>query len=517
MTYSLPDKPSIAVLPFTNMSDDPKQEYFADGMTEDLITDLSQMSGLFVIARNSTFVYKGKAVKIRQVAEELGVRYVLEGSVRKAGDQVRINTQLIDATTGHHLWAKRYDGKMGDIFALQDKITQKIVSALTVKLTEREQSQIAKKETDNIEAYDVFLKGWAHYLRFTPSDFTEAISYFKKAIDLDPNYARAYAGLARTYEEITALRWHERMGIVYIEACLRARQYLRMAMKSPTSIAYEVAAVMDLKRHQYNEAIEKAERALTLDPNDPSCYAAMGRVLIYSGKPKEALAFLERGKRLDPQNPGLYLYLLGWAYFFMEQYEQAVTLIERAIKHNPEAEDWELTLAAAYGHLGRTQEASPIIEALENYVRYDYRTLLSRQDMPFRNQEDTDRFYNGLYLAGLSKKYTFYKIYDENKLTQAEMKSIFFGRKFIEQYPRTGTHMPMLIDNQKEGAAYYRKGTYSESGKCWIDGDLFCYKWDKLLKGRQYCATVFRNPKDDPREKFIKVYDFGIRTCTPID
>ncbi len=199
MAYPLPDKPSIAVLPFTNMSEDSKQEYFSDGITEDLITDFSQISALFVIARNSTFAYKGKPVKIRQVAEELGVRYVLEGSVRKADNQVRINAQLIDATTGHHLWAERYDGNLGDVFALQDKITQKIVAALAVKLTAGEQEQVASKETTNIAAYDAFLRVWGHYLRFTPEDFAKAISYFKQAIEVDPNYGRAYAAVALTY------------------------------------------------------------------------------------------------------------------------------------------------------------------------------------------------------------------------------------------------------------------------------------------------------------------------------
>jgi TolB-like protein/class 3 adenylate cyclase len=195
MAFPLPDKPSIAVLPFDNISGDPEQEYFSDGMTDDLITDLSKISGLFVIGRNSTFAYKGKPVKIRQVAEELGVRYILEGSVRRDENMVRINAQLIDATTGGHLWAERYDEQMNNIFSLQDKITQKIVEALAVKLTIDEKEAIPKKETDNLEAYLTFRKGWQHYRRFTPEEFSEAIPLFEKAIELDPNYWRAYAAL----------------------------------------------------------------------------------------------------------------------------------------------------------------------------------------------------------------------------------------------------------------------------------------------------------------------------------
>ena len=202
MAFPLPDKPSIAVLPFVNMSEDPKQEYFSDGMTEDIITDLSKISGLLVIARNSTFSYKGKSVKVKQVAEELGVRYVLEGSVRRAGDEIRINAQLIDAMTGVHLWAERYDGTMSKIFALQDKITQKIVSALEVKLTGGEKEQVGQKETANIAAYNALLEGWNQFYRYTPDASAKAAAFFKKAIELDPDYGRAYAALAQVYPSV---------------------------------------------------------------------------------------------------------------------------------------------------------------------------------------------------------------------------------------------------------------------------------------------------------------------------
>ena len=212
MAFPLPDKPSIAVLPFANMSDDPSQEYFADGMTEDLITDLSKVSGLFVIARNSTFAYKGKPHDVRRVAEELGIRYVLEGSVRRAGDQVRINAQLIDATTGGHLWAERYDGSLSDVFGLQDRITRKIVTVLAVQLTSGEQAVAARKETENTEAYDTFLKGWAQYLRQRPKSFRQAIALFEKAAELDPEYSRVYAALAATYWQAWKRYWYNALG-----------------------------------------------------------------------------------------------------------------------------------------------------------------------------------------------------------------------------------------------------------------------------------------------------------------
>ena len=205
MAHPLPDKPSIAVLPFTNMSDDPAQEYFADGMTEDLITDLSKVSGLFVIARNSVFTYKGKAVKVGQVAEELGVRYVLEGSVRRAGDQVRINAQLIDATTGGHLWAERYDGSLADIFGLQDKVTEKIVAALALNLTDSEQAQLRRKPTDNLEAYDFYLRAKQGAYSYDGDGLADALSLYEKALALDPKFADAYAGYARVAVDVWRL------------------------------------------------------------------------------------------------------------------------------------------------------------------------------------------------------------------------------------------------------------------------------------------------------------------------
>ena len=275
MAFPLPDKPFSAVLPFVNMSKNPDQEYFSDGMTEDLITDLSKISSLLVIARNSTFTYKGKPVKVKQVAEELGVRYVLEGSVRRAGDEIRINAQLIDAMTGLHLWAERYDGTIGKIFALQDQITQKIVSALAVKLTGSEKELVVQKGTNNAEAYDAFLRGWVHYLRLTPDDFAKAVASLKKAIELDPNYGRAYAALSVVYYDATMNKaLLDGLGVSWHEARVRSIQYLQKAPKD--SITHYVKSRMYVLRRQHQEAISEMERGLALDPNDPAGHSHMG-------------------------------------------------------------------------------------------------------------------------------------------------------------------------------------------------------------------------------------------------
>ncbi len=252
MVPPLAGKPSIAVLPFNNLSDDPKQEYFADGMTDELITDLSKISGLLVISRNSSFTYKGKTVNVQQVANELNVKYVLEGSIQRADDRVRIRAQLIDGATDHHLWAESYDAVMENIFDLQDEISQKIAEVLAVKLTVREQNRFANKETTNIEAYDAFVKGWEHLHRETPDDLVQAISSFKQAIELDPMYSRAQAGLAWTYLLSSSLRfeWQEFVN-KHDQSRLMARKHLELAMRNPTSTAHLVASKMALHRRRY--------------------------------------------------------------------------------------------------------------------------------------------------------------------------------------------------------------------------------------------------------------------------
>ena len=403
MVLELPDKPSIAVLPFDNMGGDQQQEYFSDGMTDDLITDLSKVSGLFVIARNSVFTYKGKPVKVQQVAQELGVRYVLEGSVRRAGDQVRINAQLIDATTGHHLWAERYDGYLGDVFALQDRITGEIVAALSVKLTSYEKEQVARKYTDNISAYDAFLQGRAHYVRRTPDHYAEAVSCFKKAVELDPNYGQAYAALSLTYWESSHNLWTYRLGVSYVEARNRAEEYLKMAMDNPSPLAHQAASKMLIDWQKHEMAIAQAQRALALDPNDASSYLAIAYALIYAGRPKEAFGFVERAMRLDPHYPAYYLFVFGLAHFVLDQYEEAATLFERALKLNPENYVPLIPLSAARARLGREQEAAATIEKLQKVLPVIVTISLVKNLTlcSYKDPADRNRLLAGLRMAGM--------------------------------------------------------------------------------------------------------------------
>jgi adenylate cyclase len=519
MVFPLPDKPSIAVLPFVNMSEDAKQEYFSDGMTEDLITDLSKLSGLLVIARNSTFTYKGKPVKIKQVAEELGVRYVLEGSVRRAGDEVRINAQLIDAMTGHHLWAERYDGKIDRIFALQDQITKKIVSALAVKLVGNEQELLVQKGTDNVTAHDEFLKGWGHYLRLTPADFVKAAASFKKAIELDPNYGRAYAALALVCWTGTAdLALLQGLAISWQEARLRSREYLQKAMKQPTSIAYNVSSQMYLYRRQHKEAISELERALSLDPNDPSCHQSMGFALSMAGRPKEAIEYVNRGMRLDPHNPARYLTLLGMAHFCMGEFAEAAALTEKALRLNPENVGMGVQLAAFYALLGRDQEARAALEAvrkklwvgsLELYMFY----------LPFSDRAVADRYAEGLLKAGLPGKPSgYFPTFKENQLTGEEIRALLFGSTIIEMTIFATFRMRFEIDFKKNGEFTWRGANSSDSGKSGIEGDMIRTQFKKNWWGLEHCATVFRNPSGRPESKdeYFFASDIGFRTFSPV-
>jgi adenylate cyclase len=409
MAYPLPVEPSIAVLPFDNMSGDPDQEYFSDGITDDLITDLSKISGLFVIARNSVFTYKGKPVKIRQVAEEMGVRYVLEGSVRRAKDRVRINVQLIDSTTGGHIWAERYDGKIDDLFAFQDKITRRIVAALTVKLTVAEEKQFALKETNNAEAYDAFLRGWAHYLRETPDNFVMAIQYLEDAIKFDPNYGRAYAALSLIYWQSWKRLWHVKIGLfLWHDARFQAEKFLKKAMKNPTPLAHQVNSMVFLQLQRHEEAIAEAEQAISMDPNDADSYIALASALVLSGRPKESLQLIKDAMRLNPHYPSFYLYELGLSQFCMEQFDEAAVSLERATALNPD-DRWSFRLLlATYGFLGRNEDIAMVFETIEHGVkrgRQSYWDPLSIRVIkfwyPFREPTDTKRLVEGLRKAGV--------------------------------------------------------------------------------------------------------------------
>jgi TolB-like protein/class 3 adenylate cyclase/Tfp pilus assembly protein PilF len=405
-----PGRLSIAVLPFTNLSGDPQQDYFADGMTDDLITDLSQVSQLFVISRNSTFAYKGQAVEPKRVAAELGVRYVLQGSVQRAGEAVRINAQLIDAGSGGHIWADRYDGSLADVFSLQDQVTRSITDALALRLTDKDRQVLGQQETSVPAAYDAFLRGWDHFRRATPEDYRKAIPYFEQAIALDPNYGRAYAALALNYHWAAGTAWHRGVQDFTLDISDAIDRNLFEARKHPTSTSHQVAGLLASGWGIYPSAISEFNSAIALDPSDSWSYAYMARTLAFEGRPREALQYIHTAMRIDPRYPPIFSAFKGLAHFGLEQYEAAATALTEATRLNPDDGAGLLLLAAAEGYLGRRDEAATAIAAYDALGRRHGRPPITATfawgTWSFYRREDQDRLFNGLILAGVPEKLT---------------------------------------------------------------------------------------------------------------
>ena len=351
----LPDKPSIIVLPFVNLSGDPGQEYFSDGMTEEITSALSRISSLFVIARTSAFTYKGKAAKVQDISREMGVHYVLEGSARKADAQVRIIAQLIDATTGEHLWSERYDRPLTDIFTLQDEIVQKMVTTLGLQLTMQEQGYIVRKRTDNLEAYDAVLRGRESQSRFTQEANTQAQQMFEKALALDPQYAEVYTFLGLIYRLAWVLRWSADPQT--LERALALAQQA-LALDDALPRAHSLLGFVYAAKQQYDQAIAEGERAIALDPNNADSYTYQAEVLNFAGRPEEALRLVEQAIRLNPRSPPFYLLNLGWAYNLTGRYAEAITVLREAISRNPNFLSTHFHLAVSYAQQWAFQQSA---------------------------------------------------------------------------------------------------------------------------------------------------------------
>jgi adenylate cyclase len=393
----LPDKPSVAVLPFTNLSQDPAQEYFSDGVTEDLITGLSKVSGLFVIARNSVFTYKGKPVKIREVGRDLGVRYVLEGGVQRSGNRVRITAQLVDAGTGYHLWAERYDREVTDIFALQDEVTQQIVRAMAVRLTDAERVRMGRAPTGVLEAYDLVLRGHEERSRTTREGNAEARRLFVKAIDLDPGYAAAYLGLSWTYLQNWQLLWTADR-----ESLERARELAEKASALNDNLAGACSLLgqVYLWMKEYDRAIAQAERGIALAPNDADGYETKAEILGWSGKGEESLAMIRHAMRLNPHYRFFYLWTLGHGYYLTERRQEALDAFAKLLQANPNFVPAYAYRAVLFSELGRIKEAREAWgKASELSPGVSMASL--RERIPYKRPADLDRLLSAAHRAGM--------------------------------------------------------------------------------------------------------------------
>ena len=386
------EQPSIAVLPFGNLSGDAEQEYFADGLTEDIITALSRFKGLFVIARNSTFTYKGKAVDVREVGRTLGVRYVMEGSVRKAAERVRISAQLIDAETGAHIWAERYDRDLTDIFALQDEVTREIVAALKVEIGE-DGARAAPVRTANVEAYDFLLRGRAYRGQVTRESNALARRMLEKAIELDPNFAEAYADLTLFHWRDWFFQWS--LDPLGLDRALQTAQRA-VVLDDSLALAHSRLAMMFTFSKRWDEAIAEGERAVALDPGSSEALTDFAFVLCFAGRCQDAVGFAEQAARLDPEHwrpPAD----AGYAYYVLGKYDNAEAALKAALARIPNWPGAHRALAAIYAETGRLAEAQA--EVAEILRVSPARTLaVLRERLPLRDPAILER-----YLAALAK------------------------------------------------------------------------------------------------------------------
>jgi adenylate cyclase len=397
MAFPLPDKPSIAVLPFTNMSGEKEQEYFSDGITENIITGLSKIPRLFVIARNSTFVYKDKGVKVQQVAEELGVRYVLEGSVQRSGNRVRITAQLIDALTGNHLWAERYDRDLKDIFTVQDEITMKILISMRVKLTEGEQD-LRGRPPRNLEAFLKIMQAQEYIQRFNIEGNIMGKQLAEEAIALDPEFARAYYALASAHMMDV---WFglSKSPKESLEKSVELTQKA-ISLDPKDSRHYAQLGYLYAMKREYDKAIAEGEKAVALDPGGADAHAWLGMILNFADKPKEAIPLFEKAIRLNPIGPTWYFQNFGHSYRMMGQYQEAITQYKKALRIAPNNIMAHLGLASTYSLLGRDEEAhAEAEEVLRLNPKFSLESFA--KTLPYKNQAQIDRFVEALRKAVL--------------------------------------------------------------------------------------------------------------------
>jgi adenylate cyclase len=394
----LPDKPSIAVLPFDNMSGDPSQEYFSDSLTEQIINGLSTVSNMFVIARNSSFAYKGKSISTKQIAREMGVKYILEGSVLKAGNRVRITAQLIDATTDYHLWSESYDRDLTDIFALQDEIAMKLISSMEVNLTVGEQARLWEGGTTNIQAFDKIARGLECFNRFNKHDNAQAHLFFEQASNLDESFSGAYALIGLTHFTNIFYNWSNSPLESFVEAEKNAQKALDL--NDSSDLPHLLFGFINLVKKEYDKAIIEAEQAVALNPNGAYALSALGYITCMTGEPEKGINLINRAIRLNPIPPSHYFHCLGLAYRMTGQYEKAIEILNHSLKIDPEALTPYITIASCYidlNQLENAQKAANKILEIEPHFSLEYHKNM----LPIKDQTWLEKHIENLREAGL--------------------------------------------------------------------------------------------------------------------
>ncbi len=513
--YPLPDQPSVAVLPFINVSGDRDHDHLAEGLTDDLITELSKVSGLFVIARHSVFAIKDNAAKIQEVAAELGVHYILEGTLQRADQRLRINVKLIDAMSGLSLWAERYDRQYVDLFAVQDDVIGKIIAALEVKLSEGERDQLARIPTDNLEAYDYYMRAEQQGLIYSDVDtYRQTLAFYQKAIDLDPRFADAHAGIARVAVDV----WRNDYNSLWSAAVARKIAYdaagQALKLDANNARAHTVLALLQLVDGRDTEARQSAARAVAAQPSDPEAYANQALILAQTGEHEQAIADLERALRLDPSpSPSLRL-LAGIVYYTARDNDRAIPLIAVAGEALPNAEAAREYLAAAYAQRGDRARAVAEGEKLlklfpdTNLTYYSYL-------YDYWREEDLNRHLYGLRTAGIPEWPFGFVGAAADRLGPTELGALTSDKTWSGQH-KNGTMFMQFFD--KAGNTAYRSANTNITGRIEVKGNQLCEKFDGYFLDRMVCGYVYRNTaKGERGADFIHVTPqalkfFSIRT-----
>ncbi len=501
--YPLPDKPSVAVLPFINVSGDKEHDHLAQGLTDDLITELSKVSGLFVIARHSVFAIANTPAKVQDVAAELGVHYVLEGSLQRAGSRLRINVKLIDAVTGLSLWAERYDRQYTDLFAVQDDVISKIISALAVKLSEGERDQLARIPTNNLEAYDYYLRAEQEGVTYSDVEtYRRTLSFYQKAIDLDPAFANAHAGIARVAVDV----WRNDYTFLWSAAVARKIAYdaagQALKLDPNNARAHTVLALLQLVDGRDAEAMDSANRAVAAQPNDAEAFGNLALILAHTGYHDQAIAQMEKALRLDPSPPPSFQLLAGIVFYTARENDRGIPLMEAARTALPDAEPVHEYLAAAYAAGGdRVRGAEAAARLLQlfpdtNLTYYSYLYDYWRED-------DLQYHLTNLRAAGIPEWPFGFEAKETDRVAGTELRNLIDDKTWIGKH-KNGTDFIQHFD--KAGDTAYRSANTSITGVVEITDDRLCETFGGSFLDRMVCGYVYRNTTtQNPAAQYVHV------------
>ncbi len=500
VSESASQEPSIAVLPFVNLGPDPDQSYFVDSMAEDIITDLSRLSGLQVMSRKVSFSHREQQLDPRAIARKLNVRYLVEGSVYRLDDQVRVNAQLIDTVNGGRIWAQRFDGDITNMFELQDGISEGVVEAFKVLLTPTQRTRINRTPTNSAAAYELYLKATEAARGQIPEQLIGAMALYQRATELDPSFAEAYVGDA----EAASIIWRQgRVELMPQAAALsRAKNSASRALALDPNNAdtHMVLALIKMALAQYPEALRLAENAVNMDPNSLENLLKFSYLLIAAGQHQTAEDALERVLQFEPQLPPRLLYLLGTNWFHLRHYERAVTALTAARDgvHGPSYPWLSVPLAASYAYLDQWENAdNEILRAYDQQYGLNL-NFIRNQFHYFRRREDISHLVDGLRRAGVPEWPFGFTGETENQLTGAELRRLFSNIRLVGQNRLGYTFEEEYSEN---GTWVYRSSRFTISGQSSVEGNLRCGWTKDLRKGRKFCGPVYRNPEGMPEER----------------